>query len=71
MVTLGKLLSNGVMETWKMLLVTALGSGGGTHLPVWGVKRLGTGLPRRGRDQTQEEKPAEEKKRRRKRRNRR
>jgi hypothetical protein len=26
------------------------------------MKRLGTGLPRRGRDQTQEEKAAEEKK---------
>lgn len=34
----------------------------GTHLPFWGMKRLGTGLPRRGRDQTQEEKAAEEKK---------
>lgn len=33
---------------------------GGTHLPLWGVRRLGTPLPRLGRDWTQEEKPADD-----------
>lgn len=48
MVTPGKLLSNGAMETWKRHH-NSKACQGATHLPIWGEKRLETGLPSQGR----------------------
>lgn len=57
MVTPSKLLSNGAMETWGR----PGGSSecqGGTHLPIWGGKRLETGLPSLGRGSGKRSLPA-------------
>lgn len=58
MVTLGKLLSNGAMETWRV--VRAPRSGRRDTPSNLGCEEIRDWLPRQGRHWAQEEKPAEE-----------